>query len=171
MNIVRSGMENIDSQITKIEMPKKPFRYWICFFKTLKWIIGNTVFGLFPLLFFCSIFYLTDKKFGGDQVDTLIYEGSILFVCIALVGAVLIDYYLSGLRPIGFTRFATYFFPVALLFVVTENYFLIHIGYVSKSRFALKSNTTIFVITITVIYIIFVKTELYIKEGFRHELV
>lgn len=132
-------------------------------------MIGNVIFGIFPLIFMLAIFLMSEQKFGGTEVDDLVYEGSILFVCLAIVGSVLVDFYLSGVRMDGFARFATYFFPAIILFIIAVNYFLIHIHMIDKSRFALTSYTSIITISLSIVYVIFVKTNLYMKEDYKHE--
>ena len=83
---------------------------------------GNALFGLGPLLFLYAIYIASDRKICGDALDGLIYEGAVLFVCLAIVGSVLVDYWLSGLHANGFSRFATYFVPAVVLGVVLINY-------------------------------------------------
>lgn len=143
--------------------------YWLYLWKTAKWMIGNAIFGIFPLLFMCSVYYISEEKLGKEEINTLVYEGAILFVCIAIVGSVLVDFFLSGFRPNGFPRFAIYIFPLIILFIISINYFLIHIKIIDKSRFSLSSGTTIVTVILSVIYILFVKTNLYMKEDLRHE--
>lgn len=150
-------------------MRNRKLTYWDYFWKTFKWFIGNALFGVFPLVFMCIIYYLSEKKLGGHEIEKLVYDGAVLFVCIAMVGAVLVDYYLSGFRATGFGRFAIYAFPSLILMLISVNYFLIHIKVIDNSRFSITSNTTIWTVAMSFIYILFVKTNLYIKEDVNHE--
>ena len=95
------------------------------FWKSTKWMCGNAIFGIFPLLFMCSIYYISGRKVGAEIVDSLVYEGSVIFVCIAIVGAVLVEYYLSGFRLNGIFRISVYLFPAVILYITSINYYLI----------------------------------------------
>src|SRR6476469_9252221 len=94
--------------------------YW----KTTKWLLGNLIFGLFPILFMCAVYYCSERKIGLHEIEEQVYEGTILFVCLALVGSVVLDLFLSGLRFEGTYRFLIYFVPAFIVGVVSLNYLL-----------------------------------------------
>jgi hypothetical protein len=132
-------------------------------------MLGNVIFGLFPLIIMYLFFFCSNGKVCGDGVDNLIYEGAILFVCIAIVGTVYVDFYLSGIYLSGWGRFATYFFPVIIPLWVSVNYVLIHMKIIGKEVFAASSGITIATIALSFLYVLFVKTNLYMQEDLRHE--
>lgn len=145
----------------------QPPKYREYIWKTVKWMIINSFFGLFPLLLMLYINYCSDGKAGGDAVNRLIFDGAVMFVCIAIVGGVLGDYYLSGFRLEGWARFALYAVPAYILFVVSVNYFLIYTRVVPESRFSMGSYTTNLIIFLSSIYTLFAKAHLYQKEDIK----
>src|SRR5215471_16488669 len=120
-------------------MSNKESQYLPYLTKAISWIIGNAAFGLFPMLFLSSVYYWSDKELGGKELDDFIYTGSVLFLCMALTGSVLTDFYLSGIRLNGFKRLITYVIPFNILYNVTINYFLVCFGYIDKERLSLTS--------------------------------
>jgi hypothetical protein len=147
---------------------KKDLTYGEYLWKTIKWLLGNLGFGLFPLIFMGILYVLSNHKIGGHEMDEQIYEGAVIFVFLAIIGAVGWDYYLSGIRYNGITRFMTNITPAAILFFVALNYLLIKLKIIEKDRFSLTSITSIVVFIASIVYIIFVKTNLYIKEDERN---
>ncbi|SRR6266700_996561 len=134
--------------------------------KTFFWVIGNAVFGLIPLIFMLTVYELGEKKIGIDEINHLIHEGVILFVSIAIMGSVFVDYALSGFKLKGIGVFAIYIFPLCIVAIISIDYLLIHLGIISNNCFSLSSKTTKFVVGLSFIYILFAKTSLYIKEDF-----
>lgn len=150
-------------------MPGRKRTYWDYFWKTLFWVIGNLAFGLFPLIFMGAVYIISGGKIYGDAIQTMIYEGIILFVCIAIMGAVFIDYALSGILMNRFKTFSVYSIPAFVVFLVAINFFLIHLKIIDKTRFSLASSTTISVIVLSLFYSVFVKASLYIFDDIRHK--
>lgn len=150
-------------------MSKKRPSYFAYLWKSTKWIVLNGIFATLPILLMCAIYMISEQKLGNEEIENLIYEGTVLFVCIAMVGAVLVDYILSGFRPMGFARAIIYLFPLIVLFLVTANYLLIHYKVVDVSRFMLNSRTSLIVISTSIAYMLFVKTDLYIKEDLNND--
>ncbi|TWI83265.1 hypothetical protein IQ13_1373 [Lacibacter cauensis] len=150
-------------------MSKKRPSYFAYLWKSTKWIILNAVFATAPLWILCVLYFASEKKIGGDEIDLLIYDGAIFFVSISLVGAVLVDYILSGFRPMGVARFVIYLFPLVVLFAAGTNFLLIKFNIISNSRFLLTSSTTLWTVSLSILYILFVKTDLYIKEDLNND--
>lgn len=141
--------------------------YW---WKAIKWWLLNAGFGWFPLGFMYLIKYLTDGKIGGEQIEHLIYEGGIIvFVAIAIMGAVMGDYLISGLRSKGHRIFMIYLFPLLLLGFVSVEFMLICTNNMEKEAFALLSPTTIIVTTLSFTYSTLVKGNLYLRENIEQK--
>jgi len=139
--------------------------YWI---KACKWFLINSAFGLFPLLFMAFVAFMSDGRVGSLQVDHLIYEGGILlFVMIALMGAVMVDYLLSGFENSGISVFVFYIFPILILGFVTTEFMLICTKNIEKEVFAVNSWTTIIVIVLSFLYSTLVKADLFLREDAR----
>lgn len=111
---------------------------------------------------------LSDNKVGSTEVEHQIHEGGVLFVFLALVGAVALDYYLTGIRFNGIARFSTNLTPIFILCVIFVNYLLIKLKIIDQARFSLNSYTSYIVCTVSILYISFVKTNTAIKEDERN---
>lgn len=138
------------------------WNYWV---KAFKWFSMNLCFGLFPLYLMYIVKTSTNGKAGNPQVDHLVYEGGIvLFVCIASMGAVMIDYVLSGIPKSGFRIFRIYIVPLILLGYVTLDFLLICMDKLEKETFSLTSSTTIIIFLLAFVYCTFTKANLYLEE-------
>ena len=143
------------------------FNYW---FKAFKWFMGNSMFGIFPLFLMLTVNTLTDGRAGEHEVNHLIYEGGVvLFVMIAIMGSVTVDYLLSGFTTSGLAVFAIYYFPLVILGFVSLEFVLICMKLLDKETFGLTSATTIIVVTLSFVYSTATKANLYIKEDSVHD--
>lgn len=138
--------------------------------KTLFWVIGNAIFGLAPLIFMFSILIISGHKIGNSEVDALIHEGVVPFVCCAIMGGVVVEFILAGLSLTGVQVFVIYVFPLFILAIISIDYLLVKLNVVSSQCFNLSSLTTIFVAIFSLGYCLFAKPYLYIEEGLQHEL-
>src|SRR5690606_20957817 len=100
-----------DSPFNKTRKITYGHYYW----KSLKWFIGNLLFGMVPLLLMWLVQELTHGLTGGDEINNLLHEGVIHFLCIALMGAVMTEFLISGVMFGGFSVFAIYVFPLLVL--------------------------------------------------------
>jgi hypothetical protein len=114
-----------------------------------------------------AFYTCSDGKVCGDGLDNLIYEGCILFVCISIVGAVYVDFYLSGVILTGIARFATYFFPIIIPTWISIDYILIHMNIISRERFSVGSTITMVTIVLSSLYVLLVKANLYMQEELK----
>lgn len=136
-----------------------------CFLAAIAWFIGNAVFGLAPLLFLVAVNPVLDKHETSSEIDTLLKGGIILFVCCALMGAVIIEILLSKIVFRRFAFFAVNVSPFVLLSMISLIYLLTILGHISKSVFTTPSKFYIFVIIFTIIYCTLGKYLLYQHEA------
>ena len=134
--------------------------YW----KSLKWFIGNLLFGLVPLLLMWVVEILSDGRTGSDGFNTILHEGAIHFLCIALMGAVMTEFLISGIKFGGFSVFEIYIFPLLVLSFVSLEYLLVYLEKTDNKCFDLTSTTTCVVFFLSFIYCTFIKALFYIKE-------
>jgi hypothetical protein len=144
-------------------MTMTQLRYSYYLWKSLKWTVGNALFGLTPLLFMCLVYTLGIEK-AHHEIEHLILDGVIIFVSCAIMGAVLVDFALTdyALRSSGI--FAIYMVPCFIVGIVCLNYLFINLKSVPVDRFSLSSPTTILVVLLSFFYCLFVKTHLFISE-------
>lgn len=140
------------------------------FKKTLIWGIGNAVFGLAPLIFMCVILILTGHKIGHWEVDALIHEGLVPFVCCAIMGSVVVDFMLADLLFKPVQVFVVYVFPLFVLSIISIDFLLVTLGSISSQCFNLSSLTTIFVAIFSLGYCLFAKPYLHIEEDLQYDL-
>jgi hypothetical protein len=137
------------------------FHYYV---KSLKWFFGNMIFGLAPLLLMLMVESLTHGNTGGDEINNILHEGVIHFLGIALMGAVMTEYIISGIKFGGFPVFAIYIFPLIVLAFVSLEYLLVYLKKADSTCFDINSPYTFFVIFLSFLYCSFTKASFYIKE-------
>lgn len=111
---------------------------------------------------------ITVNKICHDKVIYLIKDGAVLFVCGAIMGAVFVEYLLSGFKLNGTAIVLIYGTPIFMLMFILIEYLLIYLKVINDDYFSLNSLTSKVVIVLSFIYCILVKTDLYIKEDLRH---
>lgn len=147
----------------------KKITYLDYLMKSIKWTVGNAIFGIFPLLFVWLLYGLSGGKTGHEELYRLIHDGVILFVCIAIMGAVVVEYLISGFPVSGFAVLRIYIFPLGVLGIVCIDFMLIQFKQIDNQCFDIDSLTTKIVVFLSLFYTIFTKASLYMKEDFRHE--
>lgn len=147
----------------------KDVPYYQYLIKSSKWVIGNSFFGLLPLLFILFINAVSGGKTGNEEISRLIHDGVILFVCCAIMGAVLIDYILLGIKQKIALTIGLLIIPGFIVILLLTDYTLIILKEIDNSCFNLSSNTSKIVIGLTIIFSIFTKASIFIKEDSRHE--
>ncbi len=76
--------------------------HWYYYWKSFKWTFYNALCGLLPLLLVGAVANLTKGSEGQEQFEDLIYEGGlVLFVSIAIMGAVAVDYIVESVEMAG----------------------------------------------------------------------
>jgi hypothetical protein len=138
------------------------FDYYI---KALKWFVLNAAFGIFPLILMGVVNWLTSGKEGQPQIDHLIYEGGVvLFVSIAIMGAVAVDYLLSGIKCSGIEIFALYIFPSFIAGFISLEFLLVCLHKLNKFALGIQGKKTIILIIISFFYCTLTKATFYLKE-------
>lgn len=138
--------------------------YWEYLWKTTKWFIGNCLFGLTPIIFMLGIYMITDHKIGGTQIYDLVHEGVILFVLAAIMGSILLDYFLAGYQFSGWEIFHIFIVPLIVIGVLCLNYLFICLTILNEKRFELTSVTSTFCYVVSIAYCFLQKTNLYMRE-------
>jgi hypothetical protein len=149
-------------------MKERHLPYTAYLSRTIKWIIANAVFGLAPLLFMWLVSLLSEGKAGASECVHLIKDGAVLFVCCSIMGSVVIDFKLAGFDLVGWQFIAVFLAPIAILGILLLTYLLIYFKAVNNEMFNLNSRTSILVMTLSVIYCILAKTNLYMREDIHH---
>lgn len=139
------------------------------YYKALKWYIGNISFGLFPILLTLAFYAVSKKQEGLAELYHLIHDGVIIFVFIAVMGAVMVEYLISGFMTNGWEVFIIYIFPLLVLGLASLEYLLSFLKVIDGTCFALSSLTTKFICGYSFLYCIFIKANLYIKENIREQ--
>jgi hypothetical protein len=76
-------------------MEKVEITIWRYLIKSVKWCLGNTIFGLAPLILLYIVFAMSHSSVFEDKINELISDGVILFVCCAITGAIVVEYWVS----------------------------------------------------------------------------
>lgn len=148
------------------------FSYRTYLWKSFKWVVGNAVFGLAPIIFMWAVFGASDGNIGNDEIRHIIHDGAILFVCCAIMGSVLVDHFLSSFRfeKLGSIEFLTiYFTPFFILLWLCLKYFLVYDKKINDSCFDISSKTSIVTISFSFLYCVFIKANFYVKEDNKNE--
>ncbi len=143
--------------------------WWPYSLTTVKWLLGNLGFGLAPLLFLLLVQSISSHKIGEEEIELLIRDGVVLFVLCAIMGSILVDYWLGGYMLTGSQIFFIFGSPFLLLAILCLTYLLVKLKIVDNNRFDLTSLTSIVFIVSSLIYCFISKTNLYIREATSNE--
>src|ERR1700753_1583731 len=69
--------------------------------KSVYWYFGNLLFGCAPVIFLGLVYLTSQGKLGFDDMQRQIHEGAVLFVCVAMIGSVMVDFLQSGIKING----------------------------------------------------------------------
>src|ERR1700744_4997292 len=83
--------------------------------KSAFWYLGNISFGGLPLLFMLVVYVISNHKHGLDDMQKQIHAGAIMFICTAMMGAVLVDTFQCPHCFRGIEVFATFLTPFVLV--------------------------------------------------------
>lgn len=98
-------------------------------------------------------------------MDSLIYDGGIvLFVSIAIMGAVVVDYLVSGFPASGLSIFAVYIFPFLIMGFISLEFLLVCFNKIDRLALALGSKKSVILMVFSSVYSIATKSTLYLKE-------
>lgn len=126
--------------------------HWPSLGRAILWFISNAAFGLAPLLFLLAINPLLKDQATGHEIYNQFKGGIPLFVCCALMGAVIVDILIERLKFRNFAFFAVNVAPFFLLGIICLLYLLILLNHVSSSVFTTFSKFYLFVICFTIVY-------------------
>jgi hypothetical protein len=143
--------------------------YWNYVRKSAIWCIGNFLFGVSPIMFMWLVYILSRHKLGFQDMDKLIHEGGVLFVCCAMMGGVVVDFLQSSFSWRGRQIFVIFFSPLVVLGLLCLEYLFVVMNIINTDCFDISSLTSIFVIGFSLVYCILNKTTLLIKEDTQHE--
>ena len=147
------------------EVPK-----WRYYWKGFKWLAGNTFWALLPLWFMMFLNLVSGGKVGKDEINHLVvHDGVILFVCCAIMGSALVELILTGIKLRVMAAYSYAIIPCFIALLILTNYALILAKIIDYECFSLASLTSRVVIILTIIFCIFTKAEIYIKEDTKHE--
>jgi hypothetical protein len=134
----------------KFNFPKIEYK---CLGSALIWVLGNTAIGLAPLFFLIIMNpALTTHKEVTEEITKLLKGGIVLFVCCALMGAVIIEILIEKIQFKKIAFFAFNIFPFIILITICFLYLLMLLGHVRSTIFSSVSGFYVFVIVFTIIY-------------------
>ncbi|HWJ25867.1 MAG TPA: hypothetical protein VNS32_04950 [Flavisolibacter sp.] len=139
-----------------------PFKYY--YRKSVAWFLLNAAFGLLPLLFMKFVFLVSGNGVGAEEINHLIEDGVVQFVCCAITGAVLVDIGLSGEKVKVSKAYWWLVIPAFMVALLLTNYILIILKAQDRSCFNISSWSSICIIILTLFYCTFNKASLYMKE-------
>ncbi len=133
------------------------------------WCLGNFTFGVTPILFMWLVYILSRHRYGFEDMDKLIHEGGVLFVCCAMVGGVLVDFLQANFRWRGLQIFVIFIVPLAIVGLLCLEYLFVVMKIINADCFNITSITSTFVVGFSFLYCIVNKSVLLIMEDTQHE--
>jgi hypothetical protein len=151
------------------ETPVRKITLWDYTKKSIKWTVGNAIFALFAIIVLVIANAMSTNNYFGQKIDELVKDGAIMFVCCAIVGAVLIEFWVAGFTFNANEITLIFVIPILVHALLALEYMLILLGVAAKDSFIMTSWTSKIVIGFSVIYCILGKANYYIREDERHE--
>jgi hypothetical protein len=148
-------------------MSRSSYRAYIG--KSTLWFIGNLLIGCCPLLFLAMVYMTSRSKLGYDDMDKQVHEGAILFVCVAMIGGVMLDFLQSGFKLKGRQIVVIVITPIMAISLLFLEYLFVILKIINSDCFNISSRSTIFVVLFSAVYCILNKTNLLIMEDTQHE--
>ena len=137
--------------------------------KSMFWYVGNLVFGCMPILFLALVFATSQGKLGFDDMQKEIHKGAVLFVCIAMMGGVMVDLLQSGARFSGRQIVTKILAPVFAMGALLLEYLFVVLKIISTDCFNITSGGSIFLFGFSMLYCTLNKINLSIKEDTNYE--
>jgi hypothetical protein len=150
-------------------MPERKIIQWDYTWKSIKWTVGNAVFALFPVILLEIVNGMSTNNHFGNKIDDLVRDGAVMFVCCAILGAVLVEFWVAGFVYNVNQITLIFVIPIVVHALLALEYVLILLGIAAKDSFIITSWTSKIVITFSVLYCIFAKANYYMRENQRHE--
>jgi len=134
--------------------------------KSIVWLAGSVLFGFAPLIFLYLINWMSEENLCAREIEYLLSGGFVVFVFIALTGAVVFDLLKARFRVSGWiATFAIYISPFCVLTYIFLKYLLKYVQYADQAEFGLGSTTTRLSVGFMILYCLFVKTIYYLKQN------
>ena len=106
---------------------------------------------------------------GYNDMDKQVHEGAILFVCVAMVGGIMLDFLQSEFRMRGRQIVVIVITPIMAISLLFLEYLFVILKIINSDCFNITSRSTIFIVLFSAIYCILNKTNLLIMEDASHE--
>lgn len=143
--------------------------YWQYIMKSAIWYAGNLTIGCAPLIFLSMVFMTSRGKMGYDDLDKQVHEGAVLFVCVAMIGGIMIDFLQSPMKMRGRQVVVIVITPILAISLLFLEYLFVVLKIINADCFNITSRSTIFVVLFSAVYCILNKTNLLIMEDTQHE--
>ena len=147
----------------------KEITLWEYTWKAIKWTFISVLFALFPIILLVISNAMSQDNHFVNKIEELIKDGAVMFVCCAILGAVLVEFWVAGFTYNTNEITLIFVTPILIHGLLALKYLLILVGVAAKDSFIMTSWTSKFVIGFCLFYCILGKVNYYIKEDERHE--
>ena len=138
--------------------------------KSVYWYFGNLLFGCAPIIFLGLVYLTSQGKLGFDDMQKLIHEGAISFVCVAMMGGVLVDFLQSEIEINGGQIIMTVLAPIFFIGVLFLEYLFVLLKVINTDSLNVTSGSSVFLLCYSLVYCISNKANLLIiKADTKHE--
>ena len=138
--------------------------------KALKWYLGNLLFALFfPILLLVIVNTMSTDHIFTRKINELIADGAVSSVCCAIVGAVMVEFWVAKFLYTSMDVFLLFFTPFFMFGILALLYILMLLQVAPPQSFILQSWTSILVIIYSTFYCILAKANYYLREDERNE--
>ena len=137
--------------------------------KSLKWCIGNALFAFFLIILLQVANWMSVDNTFNIKIHDMVQDGVIEFVCCAIVGAVMVEFWVAGFSYTTNEILLIFVTPIVMHALLALEYILMLLHVAAKESFTTNSWTCKIVITFSAIYCILGKTNYYIREDERYE--
>ena len=138
--------------------------------KSVYWYFGNLLFGCAPIIFLAMVYLASEGKLGFDDMQKLIHEGAILFVCVAMIGSVLVDFLQSEIKISGKQIIIIVLAPISSIGFLFLQYLFVVLKIINADCLNVTSETSVSILCFSLVYCILNKTNLLIMEDIKYEL-
>lgn len=133
--------------------------------KTTFWIVGNTLFGCWPLIIMWCLEHGDASQQATTEVKHLFNDGLVLFLACSMMGAIVIDILNDGISLKGSMYFALTIFPFFIVGILLIKYILKVYGvFPDEKTFGFQSKVNIILLVFSFLYCCVAKYFLY-KDG------
>jgi hypothetical protein len=127
------------------------------------WYFGNLLFGCAPVIFLGLVYLTSQGKLGFDDMQRQIHEGAVLFVCVAMIGSVMVDFLQSGIKINGKQIIFIILAPIFLIEALFLQYLFVVLKIITIDCLNVTSGISVFVLCYSMVYCILNKTKLLIN--------